>query len=81
MIKMGKNEEDILLEAEDKIATLKTIIADWNKAADNADKIGTRQRPYCLGRVHGLETCLPLIKKLVADYDSAEIGKLLEEID
>ena len=79
MIKMGKNEDVILLEAEDKVATLKAFIDAWQQASDNAKNTATIQ--YCLGRAHGFEMCLPLIKKLIADNDSAEIGKLLEEID
>lgn len=79
MIKMGKNEDVILLEAEDQIATLKKFIEAWQQASKNSERTATIQ--YCLGRAHGLETCLPLIIKLTADYDSAEIEKLLEEID
>ena len=89
LIKMGKNEDKILLEAEDKIETLKTMITDWHTASCNA-KGNKATRLYCQGRAHGLEVCLPTIKKLIADYDrtltviedgNAEIEKLLEEID
>ena len=76
---MGKNEDDILLEAEDKVATLKRFIDAWHKASDNSERTATVQ--YCLGRAHGLEVCLPTIIKLVADQNDAEIKKLLEEID
>ena len=62
---MGSNEEDILLEAEDKIATLNSLIAAWHKAADNSESRATRQ--YCSGRAVGLEVCLPTIKKLIED--------------
>ena len=75
MIKMSENEDDILLEAEDKVATLKEFIDKWHKASDNSERTATIQ--YCLGRAHGLEVCLPLIKKL-----EEKISKLiLEEID
>ena len=68
---MGKSEADILLEAEDKIAVIETFIDDWHEASDvNVKTPSVRQ--YCLGRAHGLETCLPTIKKLIED---------LEEID
>lgn len=79
MIKMGKNEDNILLKAEDKIAMLKRFIEAWHKASDNAKETATIQ--YCLGRAHGLEVCLPTIKKLTEDATEEEIGKLLEEIE
>ena len=75
---MGKNEDDILLEAEDKVATLKRFIDAWHKASGNSERTATVQ--YCLGRAHGLEVCLPTIINLVADND-AEMKKLLEEIE
>ena len=84
MIKMSKNEDDILLEAEDKVATLKTIIGNWYIAADNTDKIGTRQRPYCLGRANGLEVCLPLIEQLedkISKLTLEQIDLLLKDVD
>ena len=62
MIKMGKNEDDILLETEDKVATLKEFIDKWHKASNNSERTATIQ--YSLGRAHGLEICLPLIKQL-----------------
>lgn len=73
MIKMSKNEDDILLEAEDPVATLKEIIADWHLAADNALDEENSNKQYCLGRAHGLEVCLPTIKKLTGDTNEAEI--------
>ena len=77
MVKMGKNEDDILLEAEDPVATLELIIADWNLAADNSLDSEENSKQYCLGRAHGLEVCLPLIKQL-----KDRITKLiLEQID
>ena len=79
MIKMSKNEDDILLEAEDKVAMLKRFIDAWHKASEISERTATVH--YSLGRAHGLEVCLPTIKKLIADNDSAEIGKLLEEIE
>ena len=73
--KMGKNEDVLLLEAEDKIATLKQFIEAWRQASDKSESTATIQ--YCLGRAHGLEMCLPLIKQL-----EDKISKLiLEQID
>jgi len=48
---MGKNEEDTLSEAEDKITTLETMIKNWKTASGNPGEETTRQ--YCLGRAHG----------------------------
>ena len=82
MIKMGKNEDDILLEAEDKAATLKEFIDKWHKASRNSERTATIQ--YCIGRAHGLEVCLPLIMKLedkITKLSLEAVDLLFKDVD